>query len=314
MTLIAQVRPGVLDWLESVRCRESGWGRWRYHTAMKRPWALQASGIAVGILDRLHALEGISAAQKREAVDFFQSCQDPTDGLLKDPLETEADRAGNHTWEQIWGQRNGSALQALEILGAKPRLPSARAQFADLSQVEGGAWTRSLDWTNPWRQGESWSRAMHAFVNALPPGQGMDSVPVLAAMFAAMETDILDPATGMPTRRGCADDPPRAMAGLFKIMSGYRRVGRPVPHAAEAIDFTLALQHANGEFGYARNMCTNWDALWVLRELDRQLGGAHRHADIVAAGNRLCDCLMREYRKADGAFAFHGEHCLLVHH
>ncbi len=281
---------------------------------MNRPWALQASAIAIGVLQRLGVLATISEDRKREAIEFLLACQDPNDRLFKDPLETEADHAGEHTWEQIWGQRNGSALNALELLGAEPRLAPASAQFADLSQVDGRAWTLTLDWRNPWQYGESWSRAIQAYIMTLPHERRTDAAPALAGMFEVMESEILDPTSGMPTRRGCSDDPPKAMAGLFKIMHGYLAVGRPLPYADRAIDFTLNLQHDNGEFGYRRNMCMNWDALWVLRELDRQLGAGYRHAVIVEAGQRTCKALMKEYRKEDGAFAFHGEHCLTNHH
>lgn len=308
------VKTGILEWLESVRCPDKGWGRWKYHAAMTRPWALQASGIAIGLLNRLDALESVPEQKKQQAVLFLQSCQDPSDHLFKDPLETEADHVGEHTWEQIWGQRNGSALSALAILGIEPNLSPARAQFADLRQVDAQNWTLSLDWRNPWRFGESWSRAIQAFLATLPPDERNDSVPVLAAMFDVMESEILDPATGMPTLRGCDRDLPRAMAGLFKIMMGYLAVGRVVPHAERAIDATLGLQHDNGEFGHRRDMCMNWDALWVLRELDKQLEYAYRHGDIVQAGNDTSEVLMSQYRKSDGGFAFHGEVCLTKYH
>ncbi|MFW6286431.1 MAG: hypothetical protein ACOC29_00680 [Candidatus Sumerlaeota bacterium] len=104
------------------------------------------------------------------------------------------------------------------------------------------------------------------------------------------------------------------MAGFFKLMFAYLEVGRAVPNARAAVDSTLALQHENGEFGHRRNMCMNWDSLWVLYHLDRQLKAGYRHDDIVAAGNRTAECLMREYRKDDGGFAFHGDHCQTNHH
>ncbi len=311
---VATVRGDILAWIESVRCRESAWGRWRYHAATSRPWSLQASGIAIDLLHRLDALESVDANDRAAAVAFFQSCQDSADGLFKDPLETPDTHDGHHSWEAIWAQRHGATLLALAHLGAAPLLPPPTAQFADLSRVDGRAWTLSLPWSNPWSTGEAWSRAIVAHLRELPADDQRDTIPVLADMFASLEADVLDPASGMPTARGCPDDPARAMAGLFKIMNGYLAVGRPVPHAEAAIDSTLDLQSATGEFGYPRNMCMNWDALWVLRELDLQMLGRHRHDEIVQAGGRLCDCLLREYRKSDGAFAFHGDHCLVNHH
>jgi len=92
----------------------------------------------------------------------------------EDPLETETDHVGEHTWEQIWGQRNGAALNALALLGVARDAPRARSQFADLTKVDGAEWTLSLDWRNPWRFGESWSRAIRAFLATLPESERND--------------------------------------------------------------------------------------------------------------------------------------------
>lgn len=311
---VETVRADIFAWLESVRCSEEDWGRWKNNSSMTRPWALQASGIAIYLLDRLGSLASVAAADRASAIRFFQSCQDPVDRLFKDPLETGATREGHHSWEEIWAQRNGATLRALRALGASPRLAPPTVQFADLGRVDGREWTLSLNWSNPWSTGERWSRAIEAHLRELPAEARRDANPVLADMFATLESEVLDPATGMPTHRGCSDDPARAMAGLFKIMNGYLAVGRPLPDAEAAIDSTLNLQHASGEFGYPRNMCMNWDALWILRELDIQLRERHRHGEIVKAGRRLSECLLREYRKPDGGFAFHGDHCQVNHH
>jgi hypothetical protein len=280
---------------------------------MTRPWALQASGMAVTLLQRLGELERIPAAARREAVGFFNSCQDPVDGLFKDPFEAEALRAWTtHTWAQIWGQRHGAVLEALDALGAAPRLPPAEAQFVDLIRTDGGAWAAAQDWRNPWLTGEDWTRAILAFVRT-PEGRGPAARAWLDPMFAFVETRLLDPATGFPTRLGC-DNVSVGMAGLFKLMVGYHAAKRPVPFAERAIDATLALQFDNGEFAGRRDMCMNWDAAFILFHLDRQLGACHRSAEIAAAVARLADVLLAVYRKPDGGFAFHGETCLTVHH
>ncbi len=312
-SLIEQVKPDVLAWMESVRYADEGWGRWKYHAAMERPWALQASGIAVSLLHEFDELQHVSPRLTEEAITFLRSCQDPDDLLFKDPLETEDCHEGPHSWQDIWGQRNGSALQALALLGGEPIYGWPKKQFVDLRTKDGVMWMRTLDWKNPWRHGESWSRAIRAYLQTLPLDQRNDRDPTLSAMFEEMEAVLLDETTGYPIGGGC-EDMPVAMAGLFKVMVAYLDVGRPVPNAGAAVDSTLALQHENGEFGHRRNMCMNWDSLWVLYYLDQQLGGDYRHGDIVEAGNRTADMLMREYRKDDGAFAFHGDHCISNHH
>jgi len=312
---VPQTWPGVRDWLASVRDGSAGWGRWRYHAAQPEPSALQASGIAVGLFDQAGELDAVPEAQRQEAIDFFRSCQDPTDGLFKDPLETEARHTGHHSWEQVWGQRHGAAVSALRLLGGEPAHPIPAAQFVDLREVDGRTFTlERIDWSNPWGHGESWARAIRAYLSHLPADERGDRQPVLREAFEACEQHILDPATGMPSRRMPEPDPSRAMAGLFKVMFAYLAVGRAVPHAERAIDFVLDLQHADGEFGYRGNMCINWDSVWVLRHLDMQVDGGHRHEAIAAATRRLADRLLDHYLKPDGAFAFHGEHCQTNHH
>ncbi len=309
------VRDGVLDWLEAVPYPDEGWGRWPYHARMMRPYALQASGLAIYILHVLGRLDAVAPSLRAQAVAFFRSCQDPHDRLFKDPLEDESCRAGSHTWEQIWGQRNGATVRALDLLGAEPVHPFAETQFADLGSVDPRSWTLDqIDWRNPWAHGESWYRALRAFWQGLDEDERSADHPVVAEAVRAVEEEILDPDTGMPSRRMDDPDPSRAMAGLFKVMFVYLMIGRAVPHAERAIDFTLNLQHADGEFGFRRNMCINYDAAWVLHKLDIQLGGIHRHDDIAAAGRALAEMLLREYRKSDGAFAFHGDRCQRNHH
>ncbi len=309
---IATAKPAVLGWMESIRCPDQGWGRWKYNAAMNRPWALQASGIAIRILHELGELGKIDEARRAEAVAFFQSCQSAADGLFRDPLETDADHSGPHSWEQIWGQRHDAAVEALKYLDADPKHPLPAAQFVDLSTTDGRSFTlERINWINPWGHGESWARAIRAYL--LNPAHTPDDA-VLSDALDAFEQHILDPITGTPNRRMTDPDPSRAMAGLFKTMMGYHAVGRPWPCAEAGIDSTLALQHADGEFGYRNNMCINWDAAWVLLHLDQQLDGGHRHDEIVESGRRLADHLMRRYQKPDGGFAFHGDHCQTNHH
>ena len=312
---VARVKPDLVGWLESIRQKTGGWGRWPYHARMERPWALQASGIAIRLLKLLGELEGVAPARRAEAIANLQACQDPADGLFKDPMEDEACHEGPHTWEQVWGQRNGAATEALNLLGAEPLYPPAAAQFADLRAVDPAEWTlRGLDWSNPWAQGESWSRAICVYLRQATAGEDPADDPRLVAAFEAVEREIIDPRTGMPSRRMPSEDPSRAMAGLFKVSKAYLSVGRPLPHPEAALDATLALQHDDGEFGYRDNMCINWDALNVLRLLNQQLDGGYRFEDIRDAGDRCAEMLLRKYRQDDGAFAFHGHRCQRNHH
>ncbi len=309
-----QVRGPVLDWMESIRCKEVPWGRWPYHAAMERPYGLISSAWAIKLLDELDALADVPAARRQEAVAWIQSTQDPADGHFKDPLVGESDHQGPHSWEDIHGQM-GAAAEALERLGARPRYPRPKVFAADLGAMGGQGYTHSFDWSLPWHRGEAWARGITAYMESRPPEARSPLPEPVRDALTTLEADVLDPATGTPSRRMPAPaNASVAMAGLFKVMMGYLYLGVPIPHPERGIDSTLALQHADGEFGMRNNMCINWDALWVLRELNRQLRGGYRFADIRDAGNRCADMLLAKYAKPDGAFAFAGPVCTANHH
>ncbi|MGE9290700.1 MAG: hypothetical protein ACQKBT_06910 [Puniceicoccales bacterium] len=310
---VENVREGLVHWLESIRYKEEQWGRWKYHSEMVRPYSLNASGLAIKLLHRLGELEKVPKDKRDEAVDYIRGCQDPDDGLFRDPLELEGDRTGATTWDQIWGQRNSAAVDALEVLGAPPLYPTVKAHFADLRSVNVRDWSMSLDWSNPWLNGETWARAIMSFLkSSTKETEGEDQV-ILDEMFGLVEEKLLDSSSGYPTLLGC-DNRSVAMAGLFKLMFGYLSAGREIPYAERAIDSTLALQNPNGEFGEERDMCLNWDSLWVLRELDLQLEGGYKHAEITEAGERLVHRLLSDYLKNDGGFAFNAVSALQIHH
>ncbi|MFO7871096.1 MAG: hypothetical protein R6V03_06650 [Kiritimatiellia bacterium] len=311
---VDQVRRSVLNWLESIRCKDGPWGRWPYHAAMERPFALISSAWAIKLLDALGELPRVPASRREEAAAWLQSTQDPGDGHFKDPLVTEADREGSHSWEDIYGQM-GVAAEALEHLDAAPLHPLPKMFAADPMVLGGAAYTRSFDWSRPWHRGEAWARGLIACVERIPTDKLNPLPREVTEALATLEAEVLDPATGTPSMQM-----PRpvnasvAMAGLFKVMVGYLRIGVSIPNPERGIGSTLALQHADGEFGFRNNMCINWDALWVLRELNRQLDGGYRSADIQDAGNRCADMLLTKYRRTDGAFSFKGAVCTANHH
>lgn len=310
---ITKVKPGILNWLEEIRFKGNGWGKWPYHSKMQRDWGLQSSCISIQILQMLDELDKIPEKHRQDFNDFVCSCYDNNDNFFKDPLENESIREGNHNWIHIWGQRSGAVRRSLKILGFNNTNPSVKPSILigsdnDISAKE---WTNSLDWSDPWIAGEVWLRVVEAILDN-SDGNKFNAFPFLDELLAAMKKDILDSSTGMPTVKGC-DDRARAMAGLFKILIGYRHSSRPFPYARQAIDFTLDLQFDNGEFGYRRDMTMNWDALYILYYLNMQLNHSYRFNDIKIAGNKTAEVLMNEYRKPDGGFAFYGDTCLTKH-
>jgi hypothetical protein len=120
MSFVETVKNNALSWPENDRYKQEGCGRWPYHTPMVRPYALQASGIAIGLLNRFGRLESVGPDEKREAAELIRNCQDPSARYFKDLLEIEDTHDGRHSWEKIWNQRSNAA-------GVLPLLAQNRA-------------------------------------------------------------------------------------------------------------------------------------------------------------------------------------------
>ncbi len=313
---LAAVREGVLEFLEAIRFKDEGWGRWPYHAGMRRPYALQSSSHAITSLEMLGALDTVPAASRTEAVAFLQGCQEKESGRFIDPLVTEADKDGEHSWNQIWGQWTGAGAGALKALGSAPLHPLPAAPFFDLRKMDGAEFTRSFDWSNPWGNGESWARAIGAYVDNLP-AEVREALPEatpdkLRIAFETFEEEILDHKTGFPSKAMEPENPGRAMAGAFKTYRAYQASKRPWPVPQKTMDSTLAIQRPDGEFAHGGTLM-NYDSIWVLDAFSSETPG-YRSSDLLEAGKKLTDVLMTLYRKPDGGFALRGENCVSNHH
>ncbi len=310
------VKNDVLEWMETVLWDKEGWGRFKYNFHMMRDYALESSAMAFENYLMLDMIASIPAEKKKQAISFFQQCQDPKDQFFKDPLLTEEDRASDHhTWEHNWAHMSGAAINALNILGSEPLYNREKPPFAELTVENVEQWVRGLDWSNPWMVGEHFSRNIKGYWNNLPENEKTLDNPVIVKAYKVVEDEVIDPDSGLPEKRGC-NNRAVAMAGLFKIMFSYLAIDKQVPCAEKAIDAVLQLQHKNGEFGeghVGNDMCINWDSLWVLYNLNNQLDYSYRFSDIKTAGNKMAEFLLKVHRKSDGGFSFHKGHCQLVH-
>ncbi len=320
-------RDGIIHFLETIRYTEPGepsLGRWKYNAGMLRPYALISTMWAVNILRKLDAWKDVPGQIQSDAIDFMKSCQRP-DGFFQDPFVDNDALAMDQPFVEADGWAQMDCFDTLRSLGATPKFPRPASIHASLKDMdESLRWMEGQDWSNPWLVGERWSRATRAYLNSVES----PDPEILEQWFGFVENDVLNPVTGYPDLAGC-NQPDVAMAGLFKILFSYLAAERSYPFIEAAIDSTLALQSAEGDFAprpdlrtpdgstyvirYARDMCINWDALWSLRTLDKMAQHSYRPNDLMDCSTRFSDCLMRDYRKPDGGFAFAADHCLLIH-
>ncbi len=312
----ASLKEDILQWVESVRYKEDGWGRFKYNIHMYRDYGLESSAFAIKLLNKFGELGNILDEQIDEAVSFFMECLDPEDGFFKDPLVSEDDKVSErHSWEHIWAHMSGATTSVLYLLG-KTDLPKKESPpFADLRIVNPEEWLLSLPWEDPWMEGEHLTRVVKWYWNQLPEEKRTPDEPKIKELLDAFEKHIIDQETGMPTRGGCTSRN-RAMAGAFKAYGSYLTIDRPIPYAEKAVDFVLDLQRQDGAFGEnddPQPMTINWDSLWDIKVLNNQLEGSYRMKDIQDAGNRIAEFLLKVHRKSDGGFSFYPDHCLQVH-
>ncbi len=304
----------VLRFLKTTLYTDEGWGRWKYNILMERKYGLESSAMGIQILDMLGALQAVPETKRKEGAKFFQSTWNAKELYYIDPLVSEEDRiSDHHSWEHIWAHMSGAAESALELLGSAPKSRGSKAPFVDLHQVDIGDWILSLAWENPWLYGEHFSKVVKHYWHNLPASEKSLEEPVIKKAFATLEEHVMDAKTGLPMKQGC-ESMEVGMAGLFKLISTYQTVGKEVPHAENALDSVLALQKSNGQFGRDEApMTINWDAMKVLKDLNIQVVGSYRFADIREAGNKMSDFLLKVHKKEDGGFSFHPHVCQSVH-
>ncbi|NJO68881.1 MAG: hypothetical protein HC830_05975 [Bacteroidetes bacterium] len=62
---VGKVKNGILDWLETIRFKKDGWGRWKYNSHMVRDYGLVPSCHGITIYNQLDAITSLSMKTQR---------------------------------------------------------------------------------------------------------------------------------------------------------------------------------------------------------------------------------------------------------
>ncbi|MBN2509129.1 MAG: hypothetical protein JXB03_02590 [Spirochaetales bacterium] len=302
------VAPGVIRWLESVRYKREGWGRYPFNAKSFAPYSLYASGLAVRLLNELDQLGPVSPGNRDEAASYIKASQDMEDGYFKDRFEDVSVYTGFNSWEEIWNMRS-SVVHGLRLLGYAPKRPLPLYRFTDFSSVDPVSWLQSLNWTNPGKCAEIVSSALIAYGESLSPELRNDSVEPFRVVFDFFEHAVVDSGTGLPTRLGASQDS-SLITGIARMLSAYIYFGRRFPWPEKVIDYLLENQGSDGDFtGRISNIANCYNGLWILRELNYELEGGHGDDGIQNAGNLAAHGVLDVYRKPDGGFSFNPDCC-----
>jgi hypothetical protein len=315
---IAVLRADCLAWIDMIRHPELP-GAFKYNRHMVRPYATEATAHVVMILDLLGALE--DSPHRAGIIDFLLAQQDPSDGLFKDALISDDDRARwdsgevcfSHSWAHIWNHHTGVCEFALPLLGVAPRYPLPAEAQVDLDAVDPYAWTLSLDWSLPYLVSAQWIFAVNAYRRKHGLRKGEGDTPALTATFAALEEKIFDPASGFPERFLAEKGSGGGMGGAYILSQGYVDCGRPYPHPDAAVRSVIGLQQPEGWFTTDGGMCMNMDAMITIDHATDGLRRTSLAAEARQAGQRLAEVLLMRFRKPDGGLSFLPDSCLPVH-
>jgi hypothetical protein len=234
--------------------------------------------------------------RKNACITFLQSFQDE-DGWVRDPWilahYAEHPEASPDLQATVRAETR-QLLSLLFTLGAKP-LYAPPLEYDSPQALS--AFTRSLDWSNPWAAGSHWSH--QAFLLAAAKAAGKDVSRLEAALLSLLD-EYYSPEQGLWFDPSQAPPPVNIrINGAMKIFTGLAWLPkRPLDHEA-LIRFCLNTLRLN-------DSCSLIDQIYVLQQTTAghdeksSLGQEAKNAAL-----RLARQSIRYYQWRDGAFSFY---------
>ena len=296
----------IIDWLGTV-CDKPGYYKYSQHAY--RPYSAESSSQAVGLLWELGEFQKFSPAQVSEHVKALQSFQ-ISSGEFRDPLISESDRINKaHPWVKINEHIAGACKQALAICGAAPLHEDSTEPIFDVASLDPDEWINSLD-----HRETPWGRCHNVAFSLLTYRQKNNLFKKVDAkskrIYELIETVMINPADGMP---GAVDHSiGRRIAGYYMLTFCYSPFGMALPNPKKAVDLIIKAVTPDGQFGEG-GMCQNWDAMYVLNKVCKQLDWNYRQSELFDLCQTVSDFLLRVHRKSDGGFSFYPDVCQQEH-
>ena len=296
---IKEIRQGTLNYIESMRIKDSSYGLYKYSESQLKP-VLYSSCYAALIRHLYKDLQNLTKKQRKEWIDYIQSFQ-TDNGLFEDPA-VKNEIAANSDW---WGWRHLTlhAFMALTTLGSIVKKKFKIIEpFKDIDFVV--SWLESRDWIDDPAttsneiqnyftmlqyardfQGESWAdRSMEVAFNWLGENQ--------------------DKNTGL--WGNCFDTPMLLSYGVqtgYHIWLLYFWDKRPIRYIEKIIDNCLSTQNELGGFGVQINSsaCEDIDSIDPLVRFS--FINDHKNKDIYSRLQKSIPWILTNMNN-DGGFVF----------
>lgn len=259
---------------------------------------VQASYNGIMALDLIGALDGLTPAEKRAAVDFFHRFR-MLDGRFRMPMMT-SDAVFKkpdltETWRYIDFHVSNYSLGALQALGDDRPVLGFVKPFLDLGFLE--AWLARRDFRDIWQEGNNIVNLASFLLLVCECGSEADAAAALAGLQAMLEWHdrLQEPATGFWGIGQAASEERllHAMAGATHNFHIFFNLGRDIPYFDKSIDYCLTLPTMSV------SACLDVDPIDILAHGYRLTN--HRQEE-VEAWLRAKLIGMLEYQSADGGF------------
>lgn len=279
-------KDATLRYLESLRL-----GNYAYKFAQSSPApTLYGSCYACMLMGMFGQLGELSESQKLGWLAYFDSYQDATDGLFRDPVLAGPEFEGQAGWGDGWGARHLAAhlIIAYARLGRMPKHPF-RFLEPYYDQAHLANWLASFDFSaNVWSQS---NYIMNVYTLLQHARDYMGEVRASAAittisqwLLAKQRSD-----TGMWHDYTIAGYPEigDAIRGAYHFYPLFLYERQPISHTGAIVDTILRSQNSWGGFSpeaLASGACEDIDAIEPLIRAAKQSG--HRHAEVMLALQR----------------------------
>jgi len=294
---LLSLRKRVLEWVERMRVRDAPYGRYKM-SASTQPYLL-SSCYAAFVRELYSDLANLSTRQRKQWIDYINSCQDKGTGLFCDP-EMRPEHAKNHSWEYLSLQSTTLCLSALSALQGINRYPFQYDQrWYDPSGIV--QWLRDRDWSNAWMEANTVMFVAILLIREFAQHRTVKAKQVLEKMLEWLD-DFQDPCTGYwGTREGASLL--NGMAGAYHLYLLYYYLDRPLKYLDKIVDSTLSLQQEDGLFSPrgGGGACEDIDAIDTLVNVYQRI--TYRRADIVRALMRTLPPLLASQNE-DGGFVY----------
>lgn len=293
------IRSNVLEWVESVRDKNTKYGRYRFHN--QSPVILYASLFASLIRELFDDLNSISYQQRKEWIEYIQSAQNPVDGFFYDENVEYTNNTDPRFNEYRRMNLTYFCIHALDVLNAVPKFDLVFMKQFDSEEKLNKWLSDSICFDDPWKD-SNWIMWILSLMFFQIKVSGKKDYLNLINHILDWLDNAQDPNTGIwGTDKGSSLF--YGVAAAYHFFMFYYALDRPINYTDRILDSTLSVQLRDGFFApNGGGACVDLDAIDILVNVNVGVQNSYRSMDIKQALERSFFALLSQQNN-DGGFA-----------